>query len=195
MPAALARKLLGPDSLLGVSVNTEEEMRIVLEEDVVDYIGVGPVYTTASKKDLNPVMGTRGVTRILGVLGDSPIKVVAIGGLPPPLPSQPANPDSQAASPPKRSLTSSLNAQPHSLQAPIAPSTASPSSPPSQLPQPLRPPPPPSSPSSALLLSTPPYPTSPPPLLPPSSPLPAFFWKRFDRNATPSSTTSPTTSS
>lgn len=121
MPAPLARKLLGPDFLLGVSVNTEEEMRIVLEDHVVDYIGVGPVYTTASKKDLNPVMGTRGVTRILGVLGDSHIKVVAIGALSPLLLPELANPSSQAASRPKRSPTFSHNVQLPSLQAPTAP--------------------------------------------------------------------------
>lgn len=81
--AKVARKLLGPDLLLGVSINTEEELGEALSDNVVDYIGIGPAYDTNTKKDLHTLLGTRGVTRILGVLGDSPIKAVVIGGIQP----------------------------------------------------------------------------------------------------------------
>lgn len=83
MQAKVARKLLGPDLLLGVSINTEEELGEALSDNVVDYIGIGPAYDTNTKKDLHTLLGTRGVTRILGVLGDSPIKAVVIGGIQP----------------------------------------------------------------------------------------------------------------
>lgn len=81
MPAPLARQLLGPDQLLGVSVNTAEELLEVLQENVVDYIGIGPVHATLSKKDHNPKIGVRGVRDILELMGESSIKTVAIGGL------------------------------------------------------------------------------------------------------------------
>ncbi|KAK9898043.1 thiamine biosynthetic bifunctional enzyme Thi4 [Cystobasidium minutum MCA 4210] len=80
-PAILARKLIGPDQLLGVSVNTAEELHEVLKDNVADYVGIGPVHATASKKDHNPKIGVRGVRDILELLGESSIKTVAIGGL------------------------------------------------------------------------------------------------------------------
>ncbi|ORY62726.1 thiamine biosynthetic bifunctional enzyme Thi4 [Leucosporidium creatinivorum] len=83
LPASLARRLLGPDQLLGVSVNTEEELEEVMREGVADYVGIGPCYGTRTKKDLNPLMGTRGVRKILERLGDSHIKAVVIGGITP----------------------------------------------------------------------------------------------------------------
>lgn len=80
-PAPLARKLLGPDQLLGVSVNTAEELQEVIEQNVADYVGIGPVHATLSKRDHNPKIGNRGLRDILQLLGESSIKTVAIGGL------------------------------------------------------------------------------------------------------------------
>lgn len=67
--------------MLGVSVNTAEELQEVLKSKVADYIGIGPVHATLSKKDHNPKIGVRGVRDLLELLGESPIKTVAIGGL------------------------------------------------------------------------------------------------------------------
>ncbi|GAA5990547.1 hypothetical protein JCM11641_002574 [Rhodosporidiobolus odoratus] len=83
LPSSLARQLLGPDALIGVSVNTAEEMQIVLEEGVADYVGIGPCFGTQTKKNLNPIMGPRGVRGILEVLGESKVKAVIIGGITP----------------------------------------------------------------------------------------------------------------
>ncbi|GAA6055605.1 hypothetical protein JCM3770_006721 [Rhodotorula araucariae] len=83
LPARLARQLLGPDALLGVSVNTVAEMREVLDQGVADYVGVGPCFGTQTKKNLNPIMGPRGVRAILEVLGESDVKAVVIGGITP----------------------------------------------------------------------------------------------------------------
>jgi len=79
LPSTLARKLLGPDAILGVSVNTPTEMQAVIDEGVADYVGIGPCFGTQTKKNLNPIMGPRGVRDVLEVLGDSPIKAVIIG--------------------------------------------------------------------------------------------------------------------
>ncbi|GAA5939940.1 bifunctional hydroxyethylthiazole kinase/thiamine-phosphate diphosphorylase [Sporobolomyces koalae] len=81
LPATLARRLLGPDAILGVSVNTPAELQIVLDEGVADYVGIGPCFGTQTKKNLNPIMGPRGVRDVLEVLGSSPVKAVVIGGI------------------------------------------------------------------------------------------------------------------
>ncbi|SCV73542.1 BQ2448_7468 [Microbotryum intermedium] len=80
LPALQARQLLGPDQLLGVSINTVEELDDVLgyPEGTVDYVGVGPCYGTKTKKDSSPLLGVRGVRDLLARLGRSEIKVVAI---------------------------------------------------------------------------------------------------------------------
>ncbi|BGP17333.1 hypothetical protein JCM10213_007547 [Rhodosporidiobolus nylandii] len=83
LPAHVARNLLGPDVLLGVSVNTAAEMQQVLDEGVADYVGIGPCFGTQTKKNLNPIMGVRGVRAILEVLGESEVKAVVIGGITP----------------------------------------------------------------------------------------------------------------
>ncbi|GAA5909387.1 hypothetical protein JCM5296_007021 [Sporobolomyces johnsonii] len=83
LPSTLARRLLGPDAIIGVSVNTPEELQTVLDEGVADYVGVGPCFGTQTKKNLNPIMGPRGVRDVLEVLGESEVKAVVIGGITP----------------------------------------------------------------------------------------------------------------
>jgi len=80
-PATVAREMLGPDVLIGVSVNTAEELEEVLSQQVADYVGIGPTDATSTKKDHNPALGVRGTRDLLARLEDSPIKTVAIGGL------------------------------------------------------------------------------------------------------------------
>lgn len=79
LPARLVRQLLGPDALIGVSVNTPQEVQIVMDEGVADYVGVGPCFGTQTKKNLNPILGPRGVRAVLETLGESTIKAVIIG--------------------------------------------------------------------------------------------------------------------
>ena len=82
-PATSARKLLGPDILIGVSVNTATELEEVLSlgSDIVDYVGIGPVHATLSKKDHNPPIGNRGTRDLLAMLDGSGIAAVSIGGV------------------------------------------------------------------------------------------------------------------
>jgi thiamine-phosphate diphosphorylase/hydroxyethylthiazole kinase len=77
-----AREILGPDAIIGVSTNTEEEA-IRAATDGADYIGIGTVNATQTK-DVKSVIGTRGVQQILASLvehnlGD--VKTVCIGGM------------------------------------------------------------------------------------------------------------------
>ncbi|PIE16053.1 MAG: thiamine phosphate synthase [Rhodobacterales bacterium] len=77
MPVARARALIGPDMLLGLSVETPELAHAV-DPDLVDYIGAGPVFATDTKPDHKAAIGFDGLAQIVG---QSPVPVVAIGGL------------------------------------------------------------------------------------------------------------------
>lgn len=83
MPATLARKLIGPDKILGVSCGNAEETTQVCEEGVVDYVGLGTLYPT-NTKDVKNVCGPIGIRKSLKVLRDhrnQKVKCVAIGGI------------------------------------------------------------------------------------------------------------------
>ena len=76
-PAA-ARRMLGPEAIIGGTANSlEEALRVAAGP--VDYIGVGPVYGTASKGDrAAPRMGLERFAEIAAAV-DKP--VIAIGGI------------------------------------------------------------------------------------------------------------------
>jgi thiamine-phosphate pyrophosphorylase len=72
-----ARALLLPESIVGCSTHTDNQVRIA-DTQPVDYIAVGPVFPTASKSDTSPVIDLEGVARSRGLT----IKpLVAIGGI------------------------------------------------------------------------------------------------------------------
>ena len=48
LPVAAVRRILGPDRIVGLSVGNDAE---ALEASGADYVGIGPVYATASKGD------------------------------------------------------------------------------------------------------------------------------------------------
>jgi len=73
----LARRILGPDAIIGISVSTLDELGKTDLTDC-DYIGCGPVFSTATKPDAHPVIGPSGLK---AVVEKSPVPVVAIGGI------------------------------------------------------------------------------------------------------------------
>jgi thiamine-phosphate pyrophosphorylase len=77
MPAALARDLIGPDRILGVSAGTVEEARQA-EEDGADYLGVGDIYGTPSKPGAGVPIGVQGLREIARSVS---IPVVGVGGI------------------------------------------------------------------------------------------------------------------
>jgi thiamine-phosphate pyrophosphorylase len=77
VPVRLARELLGPDRVIGVSVNTPDEARRA-ESEGADYVGAGPAYATATKETALPVLGPEGIGLVRRAVG---IPVVAIGGI------------------------------------------------------------------------------------------------------------------
>lgn len=77
LPAAMSRALLGADMILGLSVETIDLANRV-DPAIVDYVGVGPVFATATKPDHKQPIGFEGLARIVAA---SPVPAVAIGGL------------------------------------------------------------------------------------------------------------------
>lgn len=77
LPPRVVRDLLGPDKFLGLSTSNEREIAAV-SLDVVDYLGIGPVYPTTSKTNAPPVLGVDGLARLVA-LKKKP--AVAIGGV------------------------------------------------------------------------------------------------------------------
>lgn len=77
MAAGLVREKIGPDMILGVSVETEDLARKI-DAAVVDYVGAGPVFATATKGDHEAPVGFDGLARIVAA---APVPAVAIGGL------------------------------------------------------------------------------------------------------------------
>ena len=62
-----ARRLLGPDAIIGLSVKTVAEAEAV-PVGLIDYAGVGGVYATLSKEQKTPPIGTDGFARVAGAL-------------------------------------------------------------------------------------------------------------------------------
>jgi thiamine-phosphate pyrophosphorylase len=77
MDARTARNLIGPDMILGLSVETLALAEAV-DPMLVDYVGIGPVFATPTKPDHKQPIGFDGLARLVAV---SPVPSVAIGGL------------------------------------------------------------------------------------------------------------------
>lgn len=77
MPPAVARRLMGEDALIGLSVETERQA-LAAEEARVDYLGVGPIFATSTKVDTAPEWGLTGLCRLRP---RSRHVLVAIGGV------------------------------------------------------------------------------------------------------------------
>ncbi len=78
MPAASARRLLGPGKILGVSAHDPDEARAG-EAAGADYLGVGAMYATHSKEVAAPI-GPAGIAR---VRRSTALPLVGIGGIGP----------------------------------------------------------------------------------------------------------------
>ncbi len=77
MPYRTARRLLGPNKIIGLSVENMEQVHQANELDV-DYIGISPVFSTATKTDTASPFGLQGIRQVMQV---SKHPAVAIGGI------------------------------------------------------------------------------------------------------------------
>ncbi|WP_041275251.1 thiamine phosphate synthase [Desulforamulus ruminis] len=77
LPPEKVRELVGKEMLIGLSTHSPEEARAALGAGV-DYLGVGPIFATKTKKDVcDPV----GLEYLEYVARNIPLPFVAIGGI------------------------------------------------------------------------------------------------------------------
>jgi len=77
LPLDLARKVMGPDKLIGISTHNPDQVREATAGKP-DYLGFGPIFKPGSKQDHDPVVGLEGL-RAMRSLTSLPI--FAIGGI------------------------------------------------------------------------------------------------------------------
>ena len=82
MPIAEARRILGPDYIIGGTANTIWDVKAHYAAGA-DYIGCGPFRFTTTKQKLSPVLGLDGYRRIIIEMRAAhiDIPIVAIGGI------------------------------------------------------------------------------------------------------------------
>lgn len=76
IPAEIARKLIGPNKILGVSASSVEEA-IKAFKDGADYLGVGAMFATGTKTDANIVS----MEELRAIRDKVSIPIVVIGGI------------------------------------------------------------------------------------------------------------------
>ncbi|HZG01236.1 MAG TPA: thiamine phosphate synthase, partial [Chitinophagales bacterium] len=82
MPIKQARRLLGDHVIIGTSCNTFNDIAVAAKEPI-NYTGLGPYRYTATRKNLNPLLGLDGIRdamRQYHIQGYK-LPVVAIGGV------------------------------------------------------------------------------------------------------------------
>jgi thiamine-phosphate pyrophosphorylase len=77
LPATAARAILGPEAILGVSVDDPEQARAI-DPAQVDYVAHGPFAATATKADAGVAVGAEGLTSARRLTG---LPLIAIGGI------------------------------------------------------------------------------------------------------------------
>jgi len=77
LPVDVVRRMLGPRKLLGLSITAPEQLATASPE-IVDYLGIGPVFPTISKDDAAPALG---LEQLALLTARTTLPVVAIGGI------------------------------------------------------------------------------------------------------------------
>ena len=79
LPPAVVRRLLGPEKIVGYSTHTPGQIRAA-DSEPVDYIAFGPIFSTSTKQDTEPVVGLEGLREARKLTGKP---LAAIGGIQP----------------------------------------------------------------------------------------------------------------
>jgi thiamine-phosphate pyrophosphorylase len=79
LPPDVARKLLGPKALIGWSVSDAAQLDEANRMgDLIDYVGIGPVFATPTKPDASAALGIDGLATLCA---QARYPTVAIGGI------------------------------------------------------------------------------------------------------------------
>ncbi|MGF1777500.1 thiamine phosphate synthase [Vibrio nomapromontoriensis] len=77
MPVELARQLLGPNKLLGLSIENEQQLKQA-NNLPIDYIGLSAIFATETKSNIKKQWGLVGLEN---ALNQTTLPIVAIGGI------------------------------------------------------------------------------------------------------------------
>ncbi|MCB0335479.1 MAG: thiamine phosphate synthase [Bdellovibrionales bacterium] len=77
-----ARRFLGKDKIIGVTINSPIDLTEVLYESI-NYIGLGPYRYTSTKRNLDPLLGIAGVKNVCGYAQKlcPHMPIVVVGGI------------------------------------------------------------------------------------------------------------------
>lgn len=78
LPCSEARAILGDDAIIGISTHSFDQARAALDLPV-DYIAIGPIFSTSTKGNPHSVVGVEGLRKVRTLIGEFPL--VAIGGI------------------------------------------------------------------------------------------------------------------
>ncbi len=76
-PVEMARKLLGEESIVGLSTHNLKQVKQA-ESENIDYIGIGPIFPTKTKRSQEMPLGIEGLAKLCAVTA---LPVYAIGGI------------------------------------------------------------------------------------------------------------------
>ena len=76
LPVSVVRKIIGEDKIIGISAGTLEEA-LKGQRDGADYLGVGAMYATGTKKDANPTS----MEELKKIRENVSLPIVVIGGI------------------------------------------------------------------------------------------------------------------
>lgn len=79
LPIRLARKVVGDQMCIGISTHNPEQVRMATEEGA-DYLGFGPIFSTDTKVNHDPVVGIEGMSAVRRL---TTLPIFAIGGITP----------------------------------------------------------------------------------------------------------------
>jgi thiamine-phosphate pyrophosphorylase len=77
LPPSIARRVIGPDAMVGYSTHNEAQLRAASKEPV-NYLALGPIFGTATKENPDPTVGLAELRRLRSL---SNLPLVAIGGI------------------------------------------------------------------------------------------------------------------
>lgn len=77
MPIHVVRRIVGPDAIIGLSTHSPDQTKAACALGP-DYIGIGPVFPTPTKRNPDPVIGIDGMRRMLAA---ATVPAVVIGGI------------------------------------------------------------------------------------------------------------------
>lgn len=78
LPCTHARRILGDEAIIGLSTHSPEQAIAAISLPI-DYIAIGPIFSTTTKDNPDPLVGLNGLIQTRRLIADFPL--VAIGGI------------------------------------------------------------------------------------------------------------------